>query len=165
MMNAEFLQSHALFGGISDKHMQDILPLLREQTFSKGEFIVNEGEHGNRLYFICEGSVEVLKKAHSPEGIIQRRLAVLRQGDTFGEMELIDVQSRSASIKALEPVSALTLRHEDMYKLYKRNLEAFTMIVMNIAREISRRLRNMDDLVGKGLDLRLQDEGRKSESV
>jgi CRP-like cAMP-binding protein len=165
MVNGEFLQAHALFGGISDKNIQDIIPLLREKTFSKGEFIVNEGENGSHLYFICEGSVEVLKKAHTPEGVVQGRLAILGKGDTFGEMELIDVQPRSASIRTLEPVSALTLSHENMYKLYKSNLETFTMIVMNIAREISRRLRNMDDLVVRGIDLGPRNGGGKTEPI
>ena len=109
MVKGTFLQSHALFGGISDEAIEKIMPLLKEEKFSVGENIVGEGEDGDRLYFICEGSVEVLKTVASPEGASERRLAVFGVGDSFGEMELIDIQPRSATVRATEAVSALSL--------------------------------------------------------
>jgi CRP/FNR family cyclic AMP-dependent transcriptional regulator len=148
MVGIEFLQSHALFGGVSDEGMEVIRPLLKEERFGKGDLIVKEGDSGDRLYFICEGSVEVLKDVSSATGDAHRQLAVLVAGDTFGEMELIDIQLRSASVKALEDVSALTLSNRDMHRIYKSNLEVFTMVVMNMAREISRRLRIADAHAG-----------------
>ena len=151
MVRAQFLQSHALFGGICDEDIKKIRPLLREEHFSKGEFIFKQGEVGDRLYFLYEGSVEILSEIRSPTGVAQTRLAVLGKGDTFGEMVLIDLQHRSASVRALEEVSALTLSNRDIYQIYKNNLKAYTMIIMNIAREISRRLRKMDALVGSSL--------------
>jgi CRP/FNR family cyclic AMP-dependent transcriptional regulator len=84
----------------------------------------------------------------------QRQLAILEEGATFGEMELIDIQCCVASVRALEDVKLLTLTNADMYRIYEDNLEAFAMIVMNIAREISRRLRRMDDLMTSSLYLR-----------
>ena len=151
MVDTEFLQSHALFGGISHADLQTIIPLLKPETFAKDEFIVTEGEHGDRVYFICEGTVEVLKRTIASTGSTSTALAVLRRGDSFGEMELIDVQRRSASVKALEDVAALTLSNEDLHKIYQQNAEVFTLIIMNMAREISRRLRNMDALVASSL--------------
>lgn len=151
MVKGAFLQSHALFGGISDEAIKEIMPLLKAENFSAGASIVNEGEEGDRLYLICEGSVEVVKTVETPEGAVEKRLAVFGVGDTFGEMELIDIQPRSATVRALETVSALSLSNADMYGIYQSNLEAFTMIVMNLAREISRRLRAMDALVGSSL--------------
>lgn len=151
MIGTEFLRSHSLFGGISDEGIEVIKPLLKEEHFPKGEFIVKEGESGDRLYFICEGSVEILKEIKTPEGVTQGTLAVLETGDTFGEMELIDIQCRSATVRALKDVTAQSLSNKDMFTIYKSNLETFTMIILNLAREISRRLRNMDVLVGSSL--------------
>jgi CRP/FNR family cyclic AMP-dependent transcriptional regulator len=165
MVKAKFLQSHTLFGGISDEDIEKIIPLLKEENFSKGEFILKEGEEGDRLYFLCKGSVEVLKEIHTETGLIQKRLAILSMGDTFGEMELIDIQHCAASVRALEKVSALTLSNADMYRIYKSNLEVFTMIVMNIAREISRRLRKMDALVGSSLYSESSDKEEPSELI
>jgi CRP-like cAMP-binding protein len=152
MVELEFLQSHALFGGIGDSDMGAIRKLLKEERFLEGQFLAKEGEQGDRLYFICAGSVEILKKISGPDGTDEQgRLAVLGRGDAVCEMELVDIQSRSASVRALEDVSALSLSHGDFYKIYKNNRDAFIMLVLNIAREISRRLRRMDALVGSAL--------------
>ncbi len=151
MINVEFLQSHALFGGIGDADIKAIQTLLQEEYFSKGDFLAKEGEAGDRLYFICEGSVEVLKKIDGLAEVGQVSLAVFGKGDTIGEMELIDIQPRSASVRALEDVSALSLSNQAMYHIYKHHLDVFARLVLNIAREISRRLRRMDALVGSSL--------------
>ena len=136
-----FLQNHALFGGFSDEDLDVVFPLMAEETFERGENIVSEGELGDRLYFIMSGSVEVLKRADCGNCLI----TTLKAGDAFGEMELIDIQCRSATVRAAEPVVALTLRNIDMFRLYKKNLEVFARILLNVAREISRRLRRMDE--------------------
>lgn len=151
MVEGSFLQSHALFGGVNDEAINEILPLLEEEVFLAGANIVTEGETGDRLYLICQGSVEVIKIANNPEGKTERRLAVFEVGDTFGEMELIDIQPRSATVRALEDVTAVSLSNEKLFEIYNNNLETFAMIIMNIAREISRRLRAMDTLVSTSL--------------
>jgi CRP/FNR family cyclic AMP-dependent transcriptional regulator len=151
MVGKEFLQSHALFGGITDDDIKMISGLFKEEQFVEGDYIIKEGEDGDRLYFICKGSVEVLKQVQQAEGAIQERLTVFGTGDTFGEMELIDIQRRSASVRAIEDVSALSLSNRDMYSIYKSSPTAYTMIIMNIAREISRRLRKMDAVVANSL--------------
>lgn len=151
MVTSEFLQSHSLFGGILDDQLEEIRPLLEEAKFAKNDAIIREGEEGDRLYFICEGSVEILKDPTPREDDVPQRIAVLRAGDTFGEMELIDIQRRAATVVALEDVTTLTLSNADLYKIYKLNLKTFTMIVMNLARDISRRLRKMDALAASTL--------------
>lgn len=149
MVNAEYLQTHALFGGVASEDMAAIIPLLKEEQFAAGDYVVREGDEGSRMYFIRHGSVEVVKNADGEPG--ERQLAVLREGDTFGEMELIDIQNRSASIKALEALTVLSLGNEDMYEIFEHNQAAFIIILMNIAREISRRLRRMDTLFASSL--------------
>ena len=136
-----FLQNHALFGGFSDEDLAVVVPLLEEETFASGEEIVSEGHMGDRLYFIESGHVEVLKRVNGEN----RLIATLWPGDAFGEMELIDVQARSATVRAIEPVVALTMRHREMLRLYKENLDVFARLLLNVAREISRRLRRMDE--------------------
>lgn len=151
MVTSEFLQSHSLFGGILDDQLEEIKPLLEEVKFARGDTIITEGEEGDRLYFICEGSVEILKDPTPRDDDVPQRIAVLGAGDTFGEMELIDIQRRAATVVAIEEVTALTLSNADLYRIYKLNLKTFTMIVMNLARDISRRLRKMDALAASAL--------------
>ena len=149
MVSPEYLQSHALFGGVRSDDLAAIIPLLKEEEFAAGAYVVHEGDEGNRMYFIQKGSVEVVKTVEDTGS--ERRLAVLSEGDTFGEMELIDVQNRCASVKALEQLTVLTLGNDDMYKIFQQNQEVFIIILMNIAREISRRLRKMDALIASSL--------------
>ncbi len=147
IIKRDFLQANALFGGISDDGINEIIPLMKEEHYSKGDFIMREGEDGDCLHFLMEGTVEVVKKMEDdPDGELHR-LAEFGPGDAFGEMELIDIQKRSASVRALEDVAALSLSNKAMYKLYKCDLKVYTMIILNIAREISRRLRRMDAIM------------------
>ena len=151
MIGNRFLQSHCLFGGLSEEDLAIIKPLTNEEKFDKDEVIVEEGGKGDRVYFICEGSVEILKKVKLSTGTVVQRIATLEVGDTFGEMELLDVQPCIATVRALEPTYVLTLSNMSLYRISKMNLKAYTMIILNLARAISRRLRRMDALVAGSL--------------
>ncbi|HMV04663.1 MAG TPA: cyclic nucleotide-binding domain-containing protein [Accumulibacter sp.] len=150
METVAFLQQQPLFGGVDDRAMGCILPLLRELSFAAGEVIVHEGEEGDSLFVICRGCVEIVKSssdsAHDEPG---KRIATLGVGDVFGEMELIDMQCRSATVRALEPVSALALSNGGLFQIYESDLPTFALIVLNLARELSRRLRRLDELAAR----------------
>ncbi len=149
-MAATALDKHALFGGLQPAELDLLRSLMKEERFSAATDIVKEGDLGDRLYFVVEGSVEVVKACPDDEEA-SGRLAVLHAGDTFGEMELIDIQRRSATVRALEEVVALTLSNRDLYRVSQENLHTFAMLVMNIAREISRRLRKTNVVVASAL--------------
>ncbi|MDA0824045.1 MAG: cyclic nucleotide-binding domain-containing protein [Proteobacteria bacterium] len=149
MIKTQDLQSHALFGGVSDEGLAMIISLFKQASYEKGAYVVKEGEQGSRMFFIRQGKVEVLKNTDATPP--SRLLAILSAGDTFGEMELVDVQRRSASVRALEQLNVWTLSNEDMYEIYVRDKDVFIIILMNIVREISRRLRKMDALIASSI--------------
>jgi CRP/FNR family transcriptional regulator, cyclic AMP receptor protein len=64
-----------------------------------------------------------------------------------GEMSLIDIQPRSATVRAVAPSVLLRLEHSEIGKLYRSHPEVYTLLVLNIAREISRRLRRADQVL------------------
>ena len=68
-------------------------------------------------------------------------------GDCFGEMALIDLFPRSASALAVERCEALAITPSVLHQIYQHDLEQFTMLQMNLGRELSRRLRRIDDLL------------------
>lgn len=146
-MDLTSLQSHSLFGGITADQIETIRPFFNESSFRTGEFIENEGERGSRIFFITRGSVEIIKKLKHENGY--RRLLALSEGDTFGEMELIDVQPCAASVRVLEDTTTLTLSHKGLYEIHKNSCEIFSILIMNLAREISRRLRKEDDMLAE----------------
>jgi CRP/FNR family cyclic AMP-dependent transcriptional regulator len=75
------------------------------------------------------------------------RVAVLGPSDCFGEMSLIDLQARSATVRVLAPSRLLRVTSEDMDALYRHDLKSYTLIVLNIARDLSRRLRVTDGIL------------------
>ena len=137
----EFLQANALFGGFTDEDLDVILPLLEEESFPAGHCIIREGETGDRLYFIEKGRVEIRKRTRDGE----RCVAELGPGDEFGEMELIDIRPRSATVRALDDVVTLSLTNKNLLRLYHDNAEIFARLVLNLAREISRRFRKVEE--------------------
>lgn len=137
----KFLQENALFGGFTEEDLDAVMPLLEEESFKAGDDIIREGETGDRLYFIESGRVKVTKMTKEGE----RFLTELGPGDEFGEMELIDIHPRSATVHALEPVVTLSLTNRNLLRLYHDHLEIFSRLLLNLAREISRRFRKAED--------------------
>jgi len=72
-------------------------------------------------------------------------LRELGVGDCFGEMALLDLFPRSASVRAVEDCRAMALKPDHLYRLYEHDPGQFAMVQMNIAREMSRRLREADE--------------------
>lgn len=137
----KFLQANALFGGFTEKDLEAVLPLMEEESFKEGDYIIREGETGDRLHFIEKGRVEVTKDTKDGETL----LTTLGPGDEFGEMELIDIRPRSATVRAVEEVVTLSLTNRNLLRLYHNDVEIFARLVLNLAREVSRRFRKAEE--------------------
>ena len=127
--------------------------MLLVEEVAEGTVIVREGDHGDRIYFISHGSVEVRKHRVTAEGSVGQEvvLARLGVGQAFGEMELVDLQPRSSTVAALEPCTLLTLSMRDLLHLHQGHPQILTILVMNLARDLSRRLRKADERIAGGV--------------
>jgi CRP-like cAMP-binding protein len=139
MVESTTLQKYSLFGGLITDQIDRILPLMEQETFSPGEFVITEGAPNDRIRFILEGRVAVLKK--------ETLLTEFGAGDEFGEMEVLEVMPSAATIKALVPTRVLSISNRTLRQIYKDDLQSFSLIIMNLARDLSRRLRRMNDRV------------------
>ena len=137
----EALRRYSLFGGILEPELARIAKRLRLLRFAAGEPLIREGDHGHAIYLVVSGRVEAIKLC--PDGG-SRRLSELGPGATVGEMELIDLQPRSCSVVALEPVEALSIDRADLLALKRENVDTFAILALNLARDLSRRLRQMN---------------------
>jgi CRP-like cAMP-binding protein len=106
------------------------------------------------MFVVFRGRVEVLRR--SSRGAGETCLARLGPGSCFGEMSVIDIQPRSATVRTVEASELLVLTNLEFYTLYQKDREAYTLLVMNICREISRRLRRADGIIADFL-MRLED--------
>ena len=93
---------------------------------------------GASLFVLASGEVEVVRTAASGAG---RVLAVLGAPAAFGEMSLIDREQRSATVRARGECVALQLTAENFAAFRKHSRDGFTLVVVNIARLLSSRLR------------------------
>ena len=76
-------------------------------------------------------------------------MTALRPGDFFGEMTLIEVQNRSATVVADSPTVLYELTAQNLYTYYKADIYAYVMVMQNINRELCRRLRRADDRIAE----------------
>jgi len=140
------LRDIGLFGGLADDTIEALLEHLELRTCDAGDVVFREGDHGRELFVVLDGEMEVLKKSKRDR---DARVALLGPGDWFGEMSILDIMPRSATVRAVAPSRMLRLSASDLDALYRRDLRAYTLIVLNIAREMSRRLRVADGILAE----------------
>jgi len=141
-MRQTFLQAIPIFAGLTHGALGEIASAIQEAVFHKDDIIVREGEPGNRMFIIGEGSVEVVKHLGRPHETV---LAVLLPKDFLGEMSIIDTVARSASVRAVEETTLFALSGIDLYRLFQKHPDQYAIVILNIARDISRRLRLLDE--------------------
>jgi len=138
MVDTGTLQAYSLFGGLTVEQINVIRPLMGTAVFNAGEAIIREGDPNDSIYFIVEGRVEVTRC-----GVL---IVELPEGQTFGEMELLDVMPSVATVTASMPVRLVIISNKCVRTMYKHDPKVFGIMMMNLARDLSRRLRRMDEM-------------------
>ncbi|MFZ5468004.1 MAG: Crp/Fnr family transcriptional regulator [Myxococcota bacterium] len=145
----EFLAGIAVFGGLEERSLDRIVGMLVEHQFPKGAQVCRQGEPGRSMYVVRAGEVVVCRESASGAMV---RVTRLGPGELFGEMTLIDVQPRSATILVEEPARLYSLTNRDLYALYQEDVTGYVMVLQNICRELSRRLRRADSRITEMAD-------------
>jgi CRP-like cAMP-binding protein len=109
---------------------------LLGKVYGDGEVIIRQGESGDCMYEIQDGQVEVIQEKDGKEV----RLAVLDKGDFFGEMAIFDREVRSATVRAMGEVRALTIDK----RTFLRRITEDPSIAFRIVERMSRRIRKLD---------------------
>jgi CRP/FNR family cyclic AMP-dependent transcriptional regulator len=133
-----FLPNIALFGGLEDRTLRRVIAMLKELRLEKGTEICKQGEHGKDMFVVRSGEVAVVRDSAEGHRV---RMVRLGQGEFFGEMTLIDPQKRSATIVVEKPSVLYALGNRDLYRLFQDDVNGYVMILQNLCRELSRRLR------------------------
>ena len=144
-----FLVATPFFGGLSDASLDLLVSMLVERRFDAGATVVAEGEPGRSMFIVQSGGLAVSKLGDSGHVI---RVARLGAGDFFGEMTLIEMQNRSATVVAESPTVLYELTARSLYTYYKADIHAYVMVMQNINRELCRRLRRADKRIAELAD-------------
>jgi CRP-like cAMP-binding protein len=137
-----FLHHVPVMAGLDDEAIGFLSAMAKEEHYAAGAVIIGEGDPGNRMFFLSGGHVTVIKGYGTPQSMTLGRLG---PGEFFGEMSLVESVVRSASVLAEGDVTACTLKGADFHRLYRHRPDQYGIVMLNIARDLARRLRSLDE--------------------
>lgn len=131
----ELLQHVDLFKHLTDSQLSELAAQSRELSFRKNAILMTEGDIGESMYVIKEGSVKVF--VSDDEG---RELVLYQQGPgaVIGDIALLDDEPRSASVSTLEASTALMIGKQAFLECLRNSPE----MAINIIRSLTHRLRD-----------------------
>jgi CRP-like cAMP-binding protein len=139
---AAFLARVALFSDLPLVYLRRIAALGSEESFARGNLIFKEGSAGDKLYLILSGSVRISRQV---PGMGEEALAILKAGDYFGEMALIDDFPRSADALAHETCRLFVLSKDRVADLLFVDRDLAYDLLWTFVRTLSARLRETND--------------------
>ena len=138
----DLLKKIHLFENLTERELEKILTLCLKQTFAKGAVIFKDGEPGDRCYILLSGAVRISKFIPN---IGEEALAVLKPGDYFGEMALIDSSPRSANAIANDDTDVFAINQADLEKLLIEDRELGYKLFWTFTKTLSKRLRETNE--------------------
>ncbi len=138
----EFLKKVNLFDTLSVNELEKIEKISRIEAFARDAVIFKEGDPGDRCYVITNGEVRISKFIPN---IGEEALAVLKPGDYFGEMALIDNFPRSAHAIANADVALLAIGKTDLDKILIMDRELGYKLLWAFTKTLSKRLRETNE--------------------
>jgi CRP-like cAMP-binding protein len=138
----EALSQVYLFRELTPSEMDILISISKEKRAKKNEVIFREGDIGDAFYLIVSGSIRI---STIVPGIGEEALTILREGEYFGEMALIDDVPRSASAIANEATIMLQIGKADFRKLLAQETDIAYKLLWVFTKTLSARLRKTDE--------------------
>ncbi len=132
-----FLQKVPLFAELGEKEIEKVAVCLKMKNYPKDTIVVLETDEGSTLFIIANGKVKISRMSENGREVI---LAILGEGDFFGEMSLLDGLARSANVTTTKDSELYLLRREDFLNI----LEESPKIGISLLKELASRLRKSD---------------------
>ncbi|MBK26384.1 MAG: hypothetical protein CME70_20460 [Halobacteriovorax sp.] len=140
---ANLVKGCPLFHEIYDNEVEKILADCLVATYQPGDYIMRQGEEGTDICVILSGNADISVM----KGDESHYIATINKGDIFGEMVLINETKRTANIICKEKCDVLVLSFENFYKFFSKNPSVFALMVLNVTRLITKRLKNSNLVV------------------
>lgn len=150
-LGREHLQKIPLFSELDLRELTMILKAARSVEFAKGSMVFQEGDGGDDLFVIMSGRVKVVLEGEQGQEVT---LAILEEGNFFGEMALLESVPRSATVITLEPCQFLQLDQNSFFVLLQNHPSMGVKILKNLSsrlRAASEKIRSlvMVDVYGR----------------
>lgn len=141
---SEFLANTRVFATLAPEEIDFIKKYFVTEYVKENRTVFTEGEPGHALYIIVHGGVAITKQL---EGGKTKLLAQLNGNECFGELALIDGDTRSATVKTRSDSSFLVFHKEKFGQLVQEAPYTAFKIIMQLAKILSNRLRDTNDQV------------------
>ncbi|MFQ6014281.1 MAG: cyclic nucleotide-binding domain-containing protein [Anaerolineae bacterium] len=158
MVAVELFRQVEIFRDLTDEHLAQVVGICEERTYSPGTLIFEEDSEGDELYIIESGLVEIkvnpellgVKPSSSPG---PTTVAVLRPGQIFGEIALVDEGRRSAAAVCgeEEDTTLLVLDRDEFIALCEKDPSLGYRVMRNIAADLANKIRSTDMMVREQL--------------
>jgi len=160
-MVIEYLKNNIFFEGLTHEDLDHVSKLCSLEEFSKGDRIFSEGAVGDKFYIIVSGGIRIEKEIPraGPE-----TLRVLKPGEGFGEMALVEEMPRSASAVADEDSQLVSIGKADLDRLFSQNSSVAVKMLTTFCKTMSSRLRESSERMiqifeEKGIEMRDEKSG------
>jgi len=141
----DLLRKTDLFKGLSKEELGKITGISAKESYPVNQPIFAEGDHGDKFYLILNGEVRISKMI---AGVGEEALKVLKKGDYFGEMSLIDDEPRSAhAFSNSAAADVMVIDRHDFLKLLNDDKELAYKLLWSIVRTLSQRLRETNEKI------------------
>jgi CRP-like cAMP-binding protein len=132
-----------IFAGLDDQALKIFLEHAERMVVPAGRVIAQEGESNHCMYLVEAGEVLIVKNNDTPQPVV---LAALGPGEFFGEMCILETLPRCATGKASVASTVVSVPATAFYHLYQKRPKQHSILLLNIARDLSRRLRRLDEV-------------------
>jgi CRP/FNR family cyclic AMP-dependent transcriptional regulator len=139
-----------IFSDLDEQTLIELGHLFKERVYDQKEIIFEEACAGNSMMVIASGEVRVSQR---PDSDTEETLVILKKGDVFGEMALLEDLPRSATTIAHTSVITLEISRDDFLNYVKKNSETGVKILLKLCRILSSRLRETNVKLGAFVSL------------
>ena len=137
------LSDIAIWGGVTEGQCSKIFKRLETGIFKQGEHIFKKGDEPSHIYIVRKGKIGLV--------IIDQQINFLKKtlvtGECFGVASLMAMRIHTSTAVALEDSEVMALSRGALWQLRHEDMELFALLMMNIARELARRLKLTDDIL------------------
>lgn len=136
------LRSYKLFQDLSDQEIRAFLDDARIHHYAGEVPVLKQGETAHGLGILLKGKVKITRQDEHGE---KHFLSVLKEGDFFGEMALLDAGTRSATVETLEDTQVLWVSAEEFRRLILSASPLIAKVLARMVADLSLRLRLLDE--------------------
>jgi len=129
----DFLSQVSIFSELNQDDLEEVRKISTERKYPKGSMIILEEEYGDKLFIVKDGTVKITRVNDEGKEVI---LALLGSSEIFGEMAILDGESRSANVLAQENCTLVVISSEDFLRILKHNFKVSFALMSELAKKI-----------------------------